>query len=242
MSQTANTIRHFDGFNPTLEKPRDMLPVGGYICKIIKAKAENRVDGFQELDIMVEITEGPYAGFFRKDYDAQNRAFTPRYRGIYRIICPTDNMQPGGAWRLDKFNTTLGAIADGNPGYVWNWDASSLIGLTVGISVRENEYQGSIYTEIGKLIPVAFIRNGTFRPMRRRISREDGNSNIMHGYTSPFAGSQQTPAPDPTVMVPRAGGYSLPQSQGVQAVQQNMSGSSSEGSPEPNTEDDDIPF
>ena len=77
MSQTANTIRHFDGFNPTLEKPRDMLPVGGYICKIIKAKAENRVDGFQELDIMVEITEGPYAGFFRKDYDAQNRAFTP---------------------------------------------------------------------------------------------------------------------------------------------------------------------
>ena len=209
MSQTANTIRHFDGFNPTLEKPRDMLPVGGYICKIIKAKAENRVDGFQELDIMVEITEGPYAGFFRKDYDAQNRAFTPRYRGIYRIICPTDNR---------------------------------LIGLTVGISVRENEYQGSIYTEIGKLIPVAFIRNGTFRPMRRRISREDGNSNIMHGYTSPFAGSQQTPAPDPTVMVPRAGGYSLPQGQGVQAVQQNMSGSSSEGSPKPNTEDDDIPF
>ena len=102
MSQTANTIRHFDGFNPTLEKPRDMLPVGGYICKIIKAKAENRVDGFQELDIMVEITEGPYAGFFRKDYDAQNRAFTPRYRGIYRIICPTDNMQPEDAWRLDK--------------------------------------------------------------------------------------------------------------------------------------------
>ena len=205
MSQTANTIRHFDGFNPTLEKPRDMLPVGGYICKIIKAKAENRVDGFQELDIMVEITEGPYAGFFRKDYDAQNRAFTPRYRGIYRIICPTDNMQPEDAWRLDKFNTTLGAIADSNPGYVWNWDASSLIGLTVGISVRENEYQGSIYTEIGKLIPVAFIS-------------------------------------DPTVMVPRAGGYSLPQGQGVQAVQQNMSGSSSEGSPEPNTEDDDIPF
>jgi hypothetical protein len=151
-------------------------------------------------------------------------------------------MQPEDAWRLDKFNTTLGAIADSNPGYVWNWDASSLIGLTVGISVRENEYQGSIYTEIGKLIPVAFIRNGTFRPMRRRISREDGNSNIMHGYTSPFAGSQHVPAPDPTVMVPRAGGYSLPQGQGVQAVQQNMSGSSSEGSPEPNTENDDIPF
>ena len=64
----------------------------------------------------------------------------------------------------------------------------------------------------------------------------------MHGYTSPFAGSQHAPAPDPTVMVPRAGGYSLPQGQGVQAVQQNMSGSSSEGSPKPNTEDDDIPF
>ena len=61
----ANEIRPFNGFNPSLEKPREMLPVGGYICKIVKAKAEERSDGNQELVIMVEIADGTFANFYR---------------------------------------------------------------------------------------------------------------------------------------------------------------------------------
>lgn len=74
-----NEIRHFNGYNPSLEKPRDVLPVGGYICKIIKAKAQDLPDGNQELDLMLEIVEGAYTGFFHRDYDSQNRSYTPRY-------------------------------------------------------------------------------------------------------------------------------------------------------------------
>ena len=69
-----NEIRHFNGYNPSLEKPRDVLPVGGYICKIIKAKAQDLPDGNQELDLMLEIVEGAYTGFFHRDYDSQNRS------------------------------------------------------------------------------------------------------------------------------------------------------------------------
>ena len=231
-----NEIRHFNGYNPSLEKPRDVLPVGGYICKIIKAKAQDLPDGNQELDLMLEIVEGAYTGFFHRDYDSQNRSYTPRYRGIYKVVCPTNNLRPEDAWRLDKFNFTLGAITASNPGYEWNWDASSLAGLSVGISVRENEYRGIIRTEIGKLIPVSTILNGNFRPMKRRISRETG---YVQGYPAP---TMAAPAPvsAPPVMVPRSGGYSLPQGQGPKVVQRFRFGPA--GSVQSCTQTDDIPF
>ncbi len=236
----ANEIKHFNGFNPTLEKPREMLPVGGYICKIVKAKAENRADGNQELVIMVEIAEGPFANFYRKDFEFQKNFsnYPARYRGIYRIICPTDHLRPEDGWRLDKFNLSLGAVMASNPGYTWNWDAGSLAGLTVGISVRENEYRGSVFTEIGKLIPVSTIQEGKFRPMRRRISR-DTESNIVQGYP-PVSGSYQNQTTEPPAMVPRAGGYSLPQGQGVAEAAQNMAMASA--LPTSYSESDDIPF
>ena len=54
-----NEIRHFNGYNPSLEKPRDVLQVGGYICKIIKAKAQDLPDGNQELDLMLKSLKVP---------------------------------------------------------------------------------------------------------------------------------------------------------------------------------------
>ena len=71
---------------------------------------------------------------------------------------------------MDRFNLTLGAIEGSNPGYTWNWKIESLKGLKVGISVRETEYRGSVYTEIGKFIPLSIIRSNHFRPMARRVS------------------------------------------------------------------------
>ena len=94
---------------------------------------------------------------------------------------------------LDRFNLTMGAIMASNPGFNWNWNTDSLKGMTVGISVRESEYNGCIFTEIGKFIPVSVIRNGTFRPMKRRSSQ------IIQGYppatsvTRPISDTIQQP-------------------------------------------------
>ena len=237
---SANEIKPFNGFNPSLEKPREMLPVGGHICKIVKAKAEDRSDGNQELVIMVEIADGPFANFYRKDFEFQKdfSKYPARYRGIYRIICPTDHLRPEDAWRMDKFNHSLGAILESNPGYKWEWDAGSLAGLSIGISVRENEYRGSVFTEIGKLIPVSTIQEGKFRPMRRRISR-DTEPNYVQGYppVSTNAQKQQTTSQE---MIPRADGTSLPQGQGVVTANKNMAAAST--LPATYSESDDIPF
>ena len=189
-----SNVNPFNGFRPMQEQFRAQLPVGGYIAVIQDALAENRADGNQMLVFTVEITEGPYAGFFLKDYHAQEGGQYPaRYRGVYRIFCPTNNLQPDDLWMLDRFNLTMGAIMASNPGFNWNWNTDSLKGMTVGISVRESEYNGCIFTEIGKFIPVSVIRNGTFRPMKRRASQ------IIQGYppatsvTRPISDTIQQP-------------------------------------------------
>ncbi len=177
-----NNIQPFNGFRPIQEQFRAQLPVGGYITTIQDARAENRSDGNQMLVFTVEITEGPYAGYFLKDFHAQEGGpFPARYRGIYRIFCPTNNLQAEDLWMLDRFNLTMGAIMASNSNFNWNWNTDSLKGMAVGISVRENEYNGCIFTEIGKFIPVSVIRNGTFRPMKRRASRDE-SSHIIQGY------------------------------------------------------------
>ena len=205
----TNEIRPFNGFKPAQEQNREQLPVGGYVCQIINAQAETRQDGSQQLAVMVEIAEGPYTNFFHRDYEAQkNGLYSPKYHGIVRIICPSDNMRQEDSWIIDRFNLSIGAIMASNPGYVWNWNPASLKGLKIGISVRENEYRGTVFTEIGKLIPLSMLQDGTFRPMRRRISQE---SSIVQGYP-PVQQGQYGYQPQ---MIPRAGGYSLPQGQGI---------------------------
>ena len=145
MKKMSN-VNPFNGFRPMQEQFRAQLPVGGYIAVIQDARAENRADGNQMLVFTVEITEGPYAGFFLKDYRAQEGSQYPaRYRGVYRIFCPTNNLQQEDLWMLDRFNLTMGAIMASNPGFNWNWNTDSLKGMTVGISVRENEYNGCIF-------------------------------------------------------------------------------------------------
>ena len=227
-----NEIKPFNGYKPVQEQLREQLPVGGYVCQIINAQAETRQDGSQQLAVMVEIAEGAFINFFHRDYESQqNRMYSPKYRGICRILCPGNQLRPEDSWIVDRFNLSIGAIMSSNPGYVWNWDPSTLKGLTVGISVRENEYRGSVYTEIGKLIPVSMIHDGTFRPMRRRVSQESG---IVQGYPPPAYSAHPTAAASAQpVMIPRAGGYSLPQGQGMQAVQSVMV---QETAPQMNTE------
>lgn len=183
-----SNIQPFNGFRPMQEQFRAQLPVGGYISVIQDARAENRADGNQMLVFTVEISEGPYAGYFMKDYRAQEGGQYPaRYRGVYRIFCPTNHLQPDELWMLDRFNLTMGAIMASNPGFNWNWNTDSLKGMTVGISVRENEYNGFIFTEIGKFVPVSAIRNGTFRPMKRRTSQ------IVQGYPPVNSSARQVP-------------------------------------------------
>lgn len=241
-----NTITPFDGYRPAQEQRREQLPVGGYACQIINAQAEARPDGTQMLAIMLEITEGTYAGFFHKDYASQQGTlYSPKYRGIYRIFCPSNNLRPEDSWIVDRFNLTLGAILASNPGYTWNWDAASLKGLNTGVSIRENEYRGNVYTEIGKLIPLSMVHDGSFRPMRRRVSRESG-SNIVQGYVSPFSQPQPALQPAQTDFTSHSNLYSSPSglmaNNPPDASGVSVSPMPAAGLPQNYSDDADIPF
>lgn len=215
-------LRRFNGYNPTPETIREQLPVGGYIARIQFVKVETRPDNSQRLIFRTEIIEGPYADFFHRDYNAQRGgAYEAKYRGDYSILCPDEK---GSDPKLvDWFNHTMGAIEDSNPGYKWDWNTSSLQGRIVGLSVREAEYQQSVYTEIGKFIPVSVVREGRFRPMKRREERKNNPA----PSPQPFI-PQQPSSPVPPVPVANyAGMQNAPSTSPLPFNYQN---------------DDDIPF
>lgn len=198
-------IKRFNGYKPVAEVPRSLLPIGGYIAKILKAKVDRDGAGRQRLSFCVDIIEGPYKDFFMQDYKSrQGGAYEAKYRGVYRITVPQDGIT-NEDYDIDRFNRTMGALEKSNPGYQWNWDETGLKGLVVGLSVRESVFNDSLFTEIGKFIPVSIIREGHFRPMRRRISQnseqETAEKPLIPGtndYMREQKQTAQTSAQNPT--------------------------------------------
>ena len=72
---------------------RELLPVGGYVCEIKSAKEEVYSWG-SRLVLAIEVIEGEYAGFWKRDFDNNTRD-DKKWRGIFRINCPTDDGSEG---------------------------------------------------------------------------------------------------------------------------------------------------
>lgn len=195
-------LKRFDGYQPIKEAPSMQLPKGGYIGQILDVRMENTSIANQRMVFKVEITEGSYKDYFHREYDArQGSLYSSKYRGVYSILYPMSNSETE-LRSIDRFNKTMGAIESSNPGYVWDWNLQSLKGRTVGLSVREFEYQGGIFTEIGKFIPVEIIRSGQFRPMQRRMTQDHtagelpavaGMQNSLPVPSAPVAPATQAP-------------------------------------------------
>ncbi len=180
-------LKRFDGYQPIKEAPSMQLPKGGYIAQILDVHMESTAIANQRMVFQVEIIEGPFKDFFHREYDArQGSLYSGKYRGVYGILYPLNNSE-SELRSIDRFNKTMGAIEGSNPGYAWDWNLQSLKGRTVGLSVREFEYQGGIFTEIGKFIPVDIIRSGQFRPMQRRLAQERTPDNLPAMAGTPAA-------------------------------------------------------
>lgn len=166
-------LKQFAGFYSIQEAPRLQLPRGGYIAQIINVKVETTSLGKKRLAFLVEIVEGPFAGYFHRDYETRKESpYEAKYRGIYNIAVVDEagiGVSPGD---VERFCRTIGAIEGSNPDYKWNWQIESLLNKYVGLSVRECEFHGNVFTEIGKFIPLSTIRNGNFQPMGRRTVQD----------------------------------------------------------------------
>lgn len=154
----------FNDFKPTYNGGERMtLPPGIYEGHILAAKLD-QASNVPTLVINLDIDKGEYAGFFRRQYEAQAGGQYPaRYRGVYRIQLPDGQDAQHDGWRQHQLEGAVWAIEDGNPGYKWDWDETKLKGLKIGLNVRERDYyingKTGTTTEIGRLESVAQINN-----------------------------------------------------------------------------------
>lgn len=159
---------------------REILPAGGYICEIKTAKVEEYQGGkFSSLVMAIEVIEGDYKGFWKKDFD-NNTNEDKKWRGRFAISIPKDDGSEMDAWTKRTFNNFIWAVQESNPGYEWNWDEKTLKGKKIGILYREREweYNGNTgwTTEAGGAISVDDCRNGKFKPLKPKPLKNKVNT------------------------------------------------------------------
>lgn len=156
----------------------ELPPQGAYIGKILNVKVEPSYDkSHDQLVLMLDVTEGEYAGRYMEVYNDQKERFPDcKYRGTLRITVPEENEPEQNAWMKSIFEGAMWAVEQSNDGYSWDWDEKKLKGKAVGFSVRNRSYttddgKNRSTTEIGRLESIAEIRDGKVRPMKDRDTR-----------------------------------------------------------------------
>lgn len=165
-------IKKYEGFKAERTGgPREILPAGGYVAKILAAKQETYSNGNTVLVISFDISEGEYAGFFKRDWE-NNPNEDKRWRGNVRINIPKDDGTDSDAWTKRTFNNFAASLEESNLGYSWDWDETKLKGKAIGVLFRnrEWEYNGSTgwTTEASNVTSVDAIHEGKFRVPKDR--------------------------------------------------------------------------
>lgn len=123
----------------------DPLPIGGYEVKIINVK-EEVFDWGARLSIAFDIAEGPFKGFYQKEFDSQQRE-DKKWRGVYRIYEPKDDGSEKDGWTKRTFNNFIYSLENSNPGYHMDWgplergDFSQFKGKNLGLLFRNEEWE-----------------------------------------------------------------------------------------------------
>ena len=172
----------------------ETLPAGGYVCQIKSVnEVKNKKDGTR-LEIMLDIAEGDYRGFFERDYRSQTRE-DKFWRGIANQNVPNEG-SPKYEQQAGFFKRFINDIEESNPGYHWNWDEKTLVGRMIGVVFGEREKQsqkGTVYTTsiADSITTVDAIRKGAYKvPELRRLPNAPATS---FGGFSPVADDGDLP-------------------------------------------------
>ena len=173
-------MKAFNGFKA--EKAagsREILPAGGYVCEIKTAKVEeyhSSKGDFSSLVLAIDVAEGQFAGFFKKDYE-QNTNEDKKWRGRYAISIPRDDGSEQDSWTKRTFNNFIWAVQESNPGFTWEWDEKKLKGKKLGVLFRNKEWEyndkSGWTTEAAGSVSVEDIRTGNFKPLKDKALNKD---------------------------------------------------------------------
>ena len=149
---------------------REILPAGGYVCKILKAEVQTFEWG-NKLVLSFDISEGEQRDFFKTDYNSQPDD-RKKWRGVWRINLPSGDGSQQDTWKQNAINNLAACMQDSNPGYVWDWDETKLKGKALGILFREFEWEmedrNGVSTEAYSCTDIDSVRAGKFKISKRR--------------------------------------------------------------------------
>ncbi len=163
-------MRPFSNYDNTQTiSARAQLPVGAYICQILKAEEKvysSSKGEWHKLEVSFDISEGEHKDFYANDYRYQSGE-DKKWKGILRMNIPSDDGSEVDNWAKRSFKTNILAIEESNNGYHWDWNEAQLKGKTVGIVFRseEWEYNGKRgwRTAPFKMVPAADVKSGNIK-------------------------------------------------------------------------------
>ena len=163
-------MRPFNNYDTTQTiSARAQLPVGAYICQILKAeeKVYSSPKGeWHKLEVSFDICEGEHKDFYANDYRSQSGE-DKKWKGVLRMNIPSDDGSEADNWAKRSFKTNILAIEESNNGYHWDWNEAQLKGKTIGIVFRseEWEYNGKRgwRTAPFKMVPAADVKSGNIK-------------------------------------------------------------------------------
>ena len=145
----------------------ERLPVGGYVLKILSVKIEDGQNGnSDQMVISYDIAEGDFAGFYQKNYSAQ-QGEDKKWKGTTRIWLPKDDGSEQDGWTKRKFKTFIVSVEDSNDGFHWDWDETKLKGRLVGGVFNDKEWEQNgktgFFTNLHHFENVTTIRESDFK-------------------------------------------------------------------------------
>ena len=133
-------MKKFDLFDKVQEtQQREVLPVGGYKCKIMKAE-EIEYSWGSVVVVSFDIADGEYKDFFARDYK-NNTSDNKKWRGTIRFNQPNGKSEKADEFNARRFKTFIKAVEKSNNGYSWSWDEKTLKDKLVGFVFGEEEWE-----------------------------------------------------------------------------------------------------
>lgn len=118
---------------------RRKLPVGAYVCKI-KQAAVKATEWGEQLNILYDIEDGEYAGFYAEDFKSQNPE-NKKWKGVLRFWLPKEDGSEKDGFAKRKLKAFITTVENSNRGFTFNWDERSLAGKLIGVIYRNEEWE-----------------------------------------------------------------------------------------------------
>lgn len=154
----------------------DQLKPGGYIGVLYKAEDESDKE---YLKVFFDIADGEFAEYYKNLYSQFNF-----WGGVF--------FRSYKEKALSMFKVFIKSVEESNPGYVWNWDESTLKGKKIGLILQEEEFvptggahAGELRTRliVQKVVNVETIKSGKYKvPELKKLDK----------YTAPTVQTQPT--------------------------------------------------